>query len=180
MSSSGSTLGMGRPTDGPGSAPKPRQSSAAVYNMFDPKQVQTFKEAFSMIDQDSDGWITEADLKMMLTSLGETGQAPTPKLLSTLLSSRPSNFGSAKPETSEYNQGINFTTFLTMMSEKLLELDPEDVLLEAFECFDEHDKGSNDARELREWLATVGDKMPKEEIDKLLSPPFADRHGAFN
>jgi len=168
---------MGRPTAGPGSAPKPRQSSAAVYNMFDPKQVQTFKEAFSMIDQDSDGWITEADLKMMLTSLG---QAPTPKLLATLLSSRPSNCGAAQADTSEYNQGINFTTFLTMMSEKLLELDPEDVLLEAFECFDDHDKGANDARELREWLATVGDKMSKEEIDKLLSPPFADRHGAFN
>ena len=92
------------------------------------------------------------------------GQAPTPKLLATLLSSRPSNCGAAQADTSEYHQGINFTTFLTMMSEKLLELDPEDVLLEAFECFDDHDKGANDARELREWLATVGDKMSKEEV----------------
>ncbi|PLW38173.1 hypothetical protein PCANC_11695 [Puccinia coronata f. sp. avenae] len=177
MSSSGSTLGMGRPSNGPGSTLKSRQSSAAVYNMFDPKQVQTFKEAFSMIDQDSDGWITEADLKMMLTSLG---QAPTPKLLTTLLSSRPSNFAPANADSADYNQGINFTTFLTMMSEKLLELDAENELLEAFECFDEHDKGTIDGKELREWLATAGDKMSKEEIDKLLSPPYADRHGTFN
>lgn len=130
-----------------------------------------------MIDQDSDGWITEADLKMMLTSLG---QAPTPKLLTSLLSSRPSTLPQAKPDTLDYNQGLNFTTFLTMMSEKLLELDPEAELLEAFECFDEDDKGVIDGKELREWLATVGDKMSNEEIDKLLSPPFADRHGTFN
>jgi Ca2+-binding EF-hand superfamily protein len=39
-----------------------------------------------MIDQDSDGWITEADLKTMLTSLGELfgvfywrGNEPTKK-----------------------------------------------------------------------------------------------------
>lgn len=130
-----------------------------------------------MIDQDSDGWITEADLKTMLTSLG---QAPTPKLLSSLLSSRPSTFPPAKPDSTDYNQGLNFTTFLTMMSEKLLELDPEAELMEAFECFDEHDKGTIDGKELREWLGTAGDKMSKEEIDKLLSPPFADRYGTFN
>ncbi|KAI7956707.1 hypothetical protein MJO28_003802 [Puccinia striiformis f. sp. tritici] len=174
---SSSSLGMGRPSHGQGSSSQPRQSSAAVYNMFDPKQVHTFKEAFSMIDQDSDGWITEADLKTMLTSLG---QAPTPKLLTSLLSSRPSTFPPAKPDSMDYNQGLNFTTFLTMMSEKLLELNPESELIEAFECFDEDDKGTTDGKELREWLGTVGDKMSKEEIDKLLSPPFADRHGTFN
>ncbi|MBW0555351.1 hypothetical protein O181_095066 [Austropuccinia psidii MF-1] len=172
-----SSLGIGRPSQGKGASNQPRQSSAAVYNMFDPKQVQTFKEAFSMIDQDCDGWITEADLKMMLTSLG---QAPTPRLLAALLSARPSSFPAAKPDTPDYNQGLNFTTFLTLMSEKLLELDPENDLMEAFGCFDEHDKGTVDGKELREWLGSVGDKMTKEEIDKLLSPPFVDRHGTFN
>ncbi|POW10820.1 hypothetical protein PSTT_05725 [Puccinia striiformis] len=167
---SSSSLGMGRPSHGQGSSSQPRQSSAAVYNMFDPKQVHTFKEAFSMIDQDSDGWITEADLKTMLTSLG---QAPTPKLLTSLLSSRPSTFPPAKPDSMDYNQGLNFTTFLTMMSEKLLELNPESELIEAFECFDEDDKGTTDGKELREWLGTVGDKMSKEEVSlssDLISP----------
>ncbi|CAH7689631.1 hypothetical protein BY996DRAFT_6840527 [Phakopsora pachyrhizi] len=172
-----SSLGIGRPSQGKGSTNQPRQSSAAVYNMFDPKQVQTFKEAFSMIDQDNDGWITEADLKTMLTSLG---MAPTPKLLNSLLSSRPNSFSPANPDTPDYNQGLNFTMFLTLMSEKLLELDPEDELKEAFECFDEKDSGTLDVKELEEWLSTVGDKMTPEEIRKLLSPPFADRHGTFN
>lgn len=109
-----------------------------------------------------------------------TGQAPTPKLLNSLLSERPSSSNKPQPNSSEYNQGLNFTTFLTLMSERLLELDEEDVLKEAFECFDENDMGTLDGKELREWLGTVGDRMTKEEIDKLLSPPFGDRHGTFN
>lgn len=42
------SLGHGRPSHGKAHSPHPRQSSAAVYNMFDAKQVQTFKEAFSV------------------------------------------------------------------------------------------------------------------------------------
>lgn len=38
--------------------------------MFDPQQVKQFKEAFSMIDQDGDGRVTEEDLRVMLSSLG--------------------------------------------------------------------------------------------------------------
>ncbi|POW07576.1 hypothetical protein PSTT_08194 [Puccinia striiformis] len=170
---SSSSLGMGRPSHGQGSSPQPRQSSAAVYNMFDPKQVQTFKEAFSMIDQDSDGWITEADLKTMLTSLGQkTVTSPNtkaPKLLTILatvhISTRQTGVNGLQPR-------LKFHHILNDDVEKLLELDPESELIEAFECFDEDDKGTTDGKELREWLGTVGDKMSKEEIDKLLSPPL--------
>ena len=47
----------------------PRQSSG-VYNTFSAKQIQGFKEAFAMLDQDRDGVITKEDLKVMLTNLG--------------------------------------------------------------------------------------------------------------
>ena len=46
-----------------------RQSSN-VFAMFDQKQIAEFKEAFSMIDHDSDGFIDKEDLKDMLASLG--------------------------------------------------------------------------------------------------------------
>jgi myosin regulatory light chain 12 len=39
--------------------------------MFTPQQVKQFKEAFNMIDQDGDGRVTESDLKVMLSNLGE-------------------------------------------------------------------------------------------------------------
>ena len=38
--------------------------------MFDQKQIAEFKEAFSMIDHDSDGFLDKEDLKDMLASLG--------------------------------------------------------------------------------------------------------------
>lgn len=36
---------------------------------------------------------------------------------------------------------INFTAFLTFMGEKLADTDPEDVLHNAFACFDVHNTG---------------------------------------
>jgi Ca2+-binding EF-hand superfamily protein len=38
--------------------------------MFDQKQIAEFKEAFSMIDHDNDGFLDKEDLKDMLASLG--------------------------------------------------------------------------------------------------------------
>lgn len=97
------------------------------------------------------------------------GQAPTPKLLSSLLSSRPTSFAPAQVDTPDYNQGLNFTTFLTLMSEKLLELDNEDELLEAFACFDESDKGIVEGKEISEWLSSVGDRMSQAEVCTFIS-----------
>lgn len=75
-------------------------------------------------------------------------------------------------------------------------MDPEDELLEAFACFDEKDTGYVPVAQIREFLATLGDRMTQEEvslaqmrtinftepfiqISRFLSPPFTDRHGNF-
>jgi Ca2+-binding EF-hand superfamily protein len=39
--------------------------------MFDEAQIQEFKEAFNLIDQNHDGYIDEADLREMFSSLGK-------------------------------------------------------------------------------------------------------------
>jgi len=147
----------------------PRKSSQAAYSVFDAGQIQTFKEAFSLMDQNNDGYISEADLKGMLTSLG---QSPTPSLISSLLSSRPTSYD---PTLQIPREGISFTVFVTMMAEHLSELDPEVELLAAFACFDEQDKGTISVAELKKWLSEYGDRMSDDEINRLLSPPFVDR-----
>ena len=38
--------------------------------MFEQKQIAEFKEAFSLIDHDNDGFLDKEDLKDMLASLG--------------------------------------------------------------------------------------------------------------
>ncbi|PWY99961.1 EF-hand [Testicularia cyperi] len=144
----------------------PRQSSSALYTAFSPKQIQGFKEAFNMIDTDSDGLITRQDLSTMLENLAVP---VTPSSLDAYFPAGTAAGGTPK--------GINFTQFLTMFGEHLAELDDQTVLMEAFECFDEKDVGKIDAHELRFWLSQVGDKMTDAEVDRLLSGPFMDKSG---
>jgi myosin regulatory light chain 12 len=155
--------------------PHAREASGAAYTMFTPDQVKQFKEAFNMIDQDGDGRVTEDDLRVMLSNLGTSspisflqwwrywwkGQTPTPTLLNSLLSSRP---GSETASSSSKAQGINFTQFLAMMGEHLLELDPEEDIVDAFSCFDEGDKGVVDVKEMRKFLGELGDRMEDWEV----------------
>jgi myosin regulatory light chain 12 len=41
----------------------------------------------------------------------------------------------------EASGALNFTMFLTLFSEKLTGTDPEDVIKNAFQCFDENNSG---------------------------------------
>lgn len=70
--------------------------------------------------------------------------------------------------------------FLTMMSERLFEFDPEAELREAFECFDEGDTGTVKSDEMQKWMGEVGERMGQQEIDKFLQSSFTDRQGNFN
>ncbi|GFZ49513.1 hypothetical protein JCM24511_07633 [Saitozyma sp. JCM 24511] len=165
MSVKAQSLGHGLP---PGrSSHHPREASGGAFTQFTPQQIKQFKEAFSMIDQDGDGRVTEGDLKVMLSNLGQT---PTPSLLSRLLTT-PSGTRS---------DSINFTQFLTMMGDHLRQLDAEADLVEAFACFDEEDKGWVDVGVVRKYLAEMGDRMDEAEIDRLFSGPFTDRQGRFH
>ena len=47
-----------------------RREPSGVFSLFQPQQIQQFKEAFSLIDQDRDGLIGERDLKDTFASLG--------------------------------------------------------------------------------------------------------------
>jgi Ca2+-binding EF-hand superfamily protein len=50
---------------------------------------------------------------------------------------------------------INFTMFLTMFGEKLNGTDPEDVIKNAFACFDEENKGFRSSFALASVLFNV-------------------------
>ncbi|KAI9570391.1 hypothetical protein HD554DRAFT_2018973 [Boletus coccyginus] len=147
---------------------------------------QQLRDAFQLIDHDSDGWLTESDLRHIFSSLGI---APSQSMLDDLLAARPG------PSTSTPAPGINLTMFLTMMTQRLSEFGPDAELTEAFECFDETDSGTVKADELRKWMRDVGERMDQQEvhsnpcpsppltpvqIDKFLKGPFTDRHGNFN
>lgn len=53
---------------------RPQRATSNVFAMFDQSQIQEFKEAFNMIDQNRDGFIDKEDLHDMLASMGEQRQ----------------------------------------------------------------------------------------------------------
>jgi len=139
-----------------------QRATSNVFAMFDQAQIQEFKEAFNMIDQNRDGFIDKEDLHDMLASLGKD---PTDKYLEDMMSQAPGP--------------INFTMFLTLFGEKLNGTDPEDVILNAFACFDPDASGFIQENYLRELMMTMGDRFTEEEVDEIFrEPPIKD--GNFN
>lgn len=57
---------------------RPQRATSNVFAMFDQSQIQEFKEAFNMIDQNRDGFIDKEDLHDMLASMGEETLPLTP------------------------------------------------------------------------------------------------------
>jgi myosin regulatory light chain 12 len=47
-----------------------RREASGVFSLFEPGQIQQFKEAFQLIDHDKDGWVSEKDLEEMFSNLG--------------------------------------------------------------------------------------------------------------
>jgi hypothetical protein len=56
-----------------------RREPSGVFSLFQPQQIQQFKEAFSLIDQDRDGMIGERDLGDTFASLGAHDESGTRK-----------------------------------------------------------------------------------------------------
>uniref|UniRef100_A0A8D3A8Q0 Myosin light chain 11 n=1 Tax=Scophthalmus maximus TaxID=52904 RepID=A0A8D3A8Q0_SCOMX len=131
--------------------------SSNVFSMFEQSQIQEYKEAFTIIDQNRDGIISKDDLRDVLASMGQL------------------NVKNEELEAmiKEASGPINFTVFLTMFGEKLKGADPEDVILTAFKVLDPEATGSIKKEFLEELLTTQCDRFSKEEIKNMWSafPP---------
>lgn len=128
--------------------------------MFDQNQIQEFKEAFNMIDQNSDGFVDKEDLHDMLASLGKD---PKDDYLEEMIKMSPGP--------------INFTMFLTLFGEKLNGTDPEDVIVNAFACFDEDGNGKVHEDILKEALTSMGDRFTEDQVDDVLRDAPIDKDG---
>ncbi|XP_053465282.1 myosin regulatory light polypeptide 9-like [Nycticebus coucang] len=142
---------------------RPQHATSTVFAMFDQSQILEFKEAFNMIDQNRDGFIDKEDLHDTLASLWKN---PTDEYLDAMMNEPPGP--------------INFTMFLTMFGERLNGTDPEDVIRNAFACFDEEATGAIQEDYLRELLTTMGDPFTDEDVDELYRETPTDKKGNFN
>jgi len=139
-----------------------QRSGSNVFAMFTQHQVQEFKEAFQLIDQDKDGFISKNDIRATFDSLG---RLCTDTELDSMMAEAPGP--------------INFTMFLTIFGDRIAGTDEEDVIVNAFNLFDE---GEGKCREetLRRSLTTWGEKFSQEEIDEALSEAPIDNNGLID
>jgi len=127
---------------------KAARATSNVFAMFEQSQVQEFKEAFGLMDQDRDGTISVDDLKEVYNSLGK---APKEAEL--------------KAMVDEAQGPINFTMLLTLFGDRLNGTDEEPVIINAFKLFDPENKGIIHKDALRELLCQMG--RPDERLSDL-------------
>merc|ERR1712055_393488 len=95
-----------------------QRATSNVFAMFNQSQIQEFKEAFAMMDQNRDGIICGEDLAAIYQQIGRD---PDPKTLKQMLAESPGQ--------------LNFTHFLTLFGEKTHGTDSETSLRTSFEMF---------------------------------------------
>jgi len=140
-----------------------QRATSNVFAMFDQTQVQEFKEAFNMIDQNRDGFIDNEDLKDMLASMGQVASEDEVEKM-----------------IKEAPGAINFTMFLTLFGEKLNGTDPEAVITNAFKCFDKDGTGVIQEDSMRALLMSMGERFTEDECDEMFNEAEVDKKGNFN
>uniref|UniRef100_A0A452SRD3 Myosin light chain 10 n=1 Tax=Ursus americanus TaxID=9643 RepID=A0A452SRD3_URSAM len=160
-------------------------ASSNVFSMFDQSQIQEFKEvgqcplgppggvmhgntqgagkypclhqAFTIMDQNRDGFIDKEDLRDTFAALGRINVKN--EELEAMVKEAPGP--------------INFTVFLTMFGEKLKGTDPEETILHAFKVFDTEGKGFVKADFIKEKLMTQADRFSEDEVKQMFAafPP---------
>ncbi|KFM63862.1 hypothetical protein C0033_26650 [Clostridium sp. chh4-2] len=139
-----------------------QRSGSNVFAMFTQHQVQEFKEAFQLIDQDKDGFISKGDIRATFDSLG---RLCTEAELDSMVAEAPGP--------------INFTMFLTIFGDRIAGTDEEDVIVNAFNMYDE---GEGKCREetLKRALTTWGEKFSEAEVEEALSEAPIDNNGLID
>jgi len=129
---------------------KPKKKSGNVFALFNQSQIQEFKEAFTMMDQNRDGIICEEDLAAIYQ---QVGSEPDAKQLKSMIA--------------ESSDKLNFTHFLTLFGENVAGTDPENRLRDAFAMFDEKATGKMEEAYIKDLLMNVGDPFSKDEIKQV-------------
>jgi len=147
---------------GGGSAKKVKRSGSSVFSMFSQRQVQEFKEAFQLMDQNKDGIVDKNDLRATFDALGRLVQE---KELDEMLGEAPGP--------------LNFTMFLTIFGERVSGTDDEDVIVKAFAVYDQGD-GKCPAEKLKHDLMQWGERFKEKDVEECFEQAPIDGKGMID
>ncbi|XP_067618356.1 myosin regulatory light chain, striated adductor muscle [Eurosta solidaginis] len=122
-----------------------------VMQDIDIKKLAELKEVFLLLDLDCDGLISKDDLRFTFTALGtDTADEQIEEMLK------------------EAKDPLDYEAFIELMCHRTVELDPEDVLLEAWSKWDEYGIGKIEVKKMFEELTNFGDVMTSAEANEAL------------
>eukprot|EP00009_Paramoeba_aestuarina_P011395 CAMPEP_0201540938 /NCGR_PEP_ID=MMETSP0161_2-20130828/71207_1 /ASSEMBLY_ACC=CAM_ASM_000251 /TAXON_ID=180227 /ORGANISM="Neoparamoeba aestuarina, Strain SoJaBio B1-5/56/2" /LENGTH=149 /DNA_ID=CAMNT_0047948439 /DNA_START=438 /DNA_END=887 /DNA_ORIENTATION=- len=126
------------------------------------EQLGEFEAAFQRFSQGNDTLSRES----LKTEMRALGFKPTDQELKEMMK---------EASSSGSSDSITFTEFHTMLSDRMSRLDPEDEIVQAFECFDPHMSGFISEKHFREIFTEMGgDKFTEREIRDLLKMAASD------
>ena len=75
---------------------------------------------------------------------------------------------------------IDFPEFLTMMTRKMNDTNLKEEIRQAFKVFDKDGNGFISQDELRQVMASLGQKLTDEEINEMINAADTDSDGLVN
>lgn len=143
-----------------GSRKKPRQEITE-------EQKQEIKEAFDLFDTDKTGSIDYHELKVAMRALGfDVKKQEVVKLIQ--------EYDRQQTGQIEYND------FSDIMTQKILERDPDEEIYKAFSLFDDDNTGKISLKNLRRVARELGEQLTDDELQAMIDEFDKDEDGEIN
>ncbi|XP_047132085.1 centrin-3 isoform X1 [Hydra vulgaris] len=131
------------------------------------EQKQEIKEAFQLFDTDKDGAIDYHELKISLRALGfNVKKNVVLKIL--------------RDYDHESSGKIQFNDFKEVVTDWMLDRDPQDEIRKAFQLFDDDQTGKISLRNLRRVARELGENMSDDELRSMIDEFDKDGDGEIN
>jgi myosin regulatory light chain 12 len=134
-----------------------KRQNSNIFHMLGKSQIVELREAFNLLDTNSDSVVSRADLENFLGSIGS-----------------PFTDEEVDGMMEEACDSMTFMLFLTMIGERLSCTDTERAIASALQEFDDRGDHFIDEEVLRKWLTEEGDEMSHEDVDLLFKGCIED------